>query len=33
MPCASSIEEAVAMAEQRWPGLELKIKNSEEAWR
>ena len=28
MPCANSIEEAVTLAEQRWPGLELKIKSS-----
>jgi len=28
MPCANSIEEAVGMAEARWPGLELKIKSS-----
>ena len=31
MPCANSIEEAIALAEQRWPGYEFKIKNSEEA--
>ena len=28
MPCAASIEEAVQMAERRWPRLELKIKSS-----
>jgi hypothetical protein len=31
MPCASSIEEAVSMAELRWRGFEFRIKNSEEA--
>jgi len=28
MPCASSIEEAVSLAEQRWPHLEFKIKTN-----
>lgn len=31
MPCASSIEEAIALAEERWPGYTFTVKNSEEA--
>jgi len=31
MPCASTIEEAVSLAELRWPGYEFRIKNTEEA--
>jgi len=31
MPCASSIEEAIALAEHRWPGLDLRIKTQDEA--
>ena len=31
MPCASSIEEAVSLAEERWPSIQLKIVSSEEA--
>ena len=29
MPCATSIEEAVGLAEQRWPGYEFKIEGTE----
>jgi len=28
MPCANSIEEAVALAEQRWPNIQLTINTS-----
>jgi len=31
MPCASSIEEAVSLAEQRWPGIDLTIIGPDEA--
>lgn len=31
MPCATTIEEAISLAEQRWPGLELRIKTQDEA--